>query len=315
MKEMRTRPGAARRRAGRLRARRGPHPLEPVGQRPDLFNHGGGGYGFLSDLWWLPQLRIGVAMLTNSHDHDLQGTSRCRSSADLVTEPGIYRDRLLALPSRPPVVEPSGFEPPAGMADLVAGAAMAPTGDQAVRWAGYSGAYRAPEWDVIDPFDPPERFLVETGVPYFERGGDETESLVRHRLVEVATRRLPRRQRRDARPERPRADVAGTPTRPGDRGPAPWQWGVLGTAALAAAAWLVAAAIRAVRRRARRTSYQRPSASRAGAGSPHSRRSSRRSLMLGNAACSSGARLVDSGFLGWLELPMAQRLVCTCRWR
>ena len=30
-------------------------------QRPDLFEHGGGGYGFLSDMWWLPQLGIGVA--------------------------------------------------------------------------------------------------------------------------------------------------------------------------------------------------------------------------------------------------------------
>jgi CubicO group peptidase (beta-lactamase class C family) len=28
-------------------------------ERPDLFNHGGGGFGFLSDLWWLPQLQIG----------------------------------------------------------------------------------------------------------------------------------------------------------------------------------------------------------------------------------------------------------------
>ena len=35
-------------------------------QRPDLFEHGGGGFGFLSDLWWLPQLGIGVAVLTNS---------------------------------------------------------------------------------------------------------------------------------------------------------------------------------------------------------------------------------------------------------
>jgi CubicO group peptidase (beta-lactamase class C family) len=33
-------------------------------QRPDLFNHGGGGSGFMSDLWWAPQLGVGVAALT-----------------------------------------------------------------------------------------------------------------------------------------------------------------------------------------------------------------------------------------------------------
>ena len=43
-------------------------------QRPDLFEHGGGGFGFLSDMWWLPQLGIGVAILTNSQDHHLQDT-------------------------------------------------------------------------------------------------------------------------------------------------------------------------------------------------------------------------------------------------
>ena len=42
-------------------------------QRPDLFDHGGGGFGFISDLWWLPQLGIGIAILTNSQDHQLQG--------------------------------------------------------------------------------------------------------------------------------------------------------------------------------------------------------------------------------------------------
>ena len=44
-----------------------------AGQYLDLFSHGGGGYGFLSDLWWLPQLQLGIAVLTNSSDHDLQG--------------------------------------------------------------------------------------------------------------------------------------------------------------------------------------------------------------------------------------------------
>ena len=43
-----------------------------IGRRDgDLFfNHGGGGYGFLTYMAWYPTLDIGVAVLTNSADHD-----------------------------------------------------------------------------------------------------------------------------------------------------------------------------------------------------------------------------------------------------
>ncbi len=53
--------------------------------RPDLFEHGGGGFGFLSDMWWLPQLGIGVAVLTNSQDHQLQNELSLSILTDLVS--------------------------------------------------------------------------------------------------------------------------------------------------------------------------------------------------------------------------------------
>jgi len=59
-----------------------------AGQYLDLFSHSGGGYGFRSDLWWLPQLQLGIAVLTNSTRHDLQGTLALGILHDLVTEPG-----------------------------------------------------------------------------------------------------------------------------------------------------------------------------------------------------------------------------------
>jgi hypothetical protein len=34
--------------------------------------HGGGGFGFLSDIYWAPQAEIGVVVLTNSTNHPLQ---------------------------------------------------------------------------------------------------------------------------------------------------------------------------------------------------------------------------------------------------
>jgi CubicO group peptidase (beta-lactamase class C family) len=279
-------------------------------ERPDLFNHGGGGFGFLSDLWWLPQLQIGIAILTNSQDHQLQGDLALSILGDLVTEPGVYRDRLLALPSRPPADDPEGsFEPPAGLANLVANAAMVATGDEATRWAACSGPYRTSAWGVLAQTGPPDRFVVDAGVPYFEVD-DETGSLVRHRLVEVA-------------PDLFLADNGETldlrgpvPTWRGLRlvrvagGPALWQWGVLGTAALLAVAWLVAAAVRQVRRRVSRSAAdQQPSASRRWRRIAALTALVTAVLTLGNAALVAWMpALVDSGFLGWLDLPMAQRL-------
>jgi hypothetical protein len=97
----------------------------------------------------------------------------------------VYQDRLLALPWRPPAADPNiFFEPPAGMANLVANAAMVATGDEATRWAAYSGLYRMPAWGYLDQSGPPDRFVVDAGVPYFETD-DEAEAPVRHRLAEV----------------------------------------------------------------------------------------------------------------------------------
>ena len=57
--------------------------------------HSGGGFGFLSDMYWAPEAGVGVAVLTNSDNHPLQqvlsepdppGTRRrCRSSSETVT--------------------------------------------------------------------------------------------------------------------------------------------------------------------------------------------------------------------------------------
>ncbi len=280
-------------------------------QRPDLFNHNGGGSGFLSDLWWAPQLGVGVAVLTNSDDHDLQVNLALSILGDLVAEPGVYHDRLASLPPRPPVVEPQWPRLPAEMAELVAGAAMPPTADQADRWAGYVGAYRAPDWDVLNPVAPPERFLLDNGIAYFEtQVVDETDSPVRHRLVEVSPGVFlaDNGETLDLSGSVPRwrgfrlVRVAG--------GPAPWQWVVLGAASLTAAAWLAAAAIPVVRRRGRRTSSERPSWPRGRHRVTASVAALTAVLILANAALLIWAPgLVDSGFLGWLEVPLAVRML------
>ncbi len=231
-------------------------------QAPDLFNHGGGGYGFLSDIWWAPQLGIGIAVLTNSQDHHLQGDLALSILGDLVAAPGPYHDRLLGLPDRVSAMEPSSsFQPPVDLADLVESSAIDPTGDEAERWSPAVGAYGAPSWGVIDPSAPAARFWMEGGVPYFEANEDGT--LERFRLVEVAPGVFLAENGETL-------DLSGpVPTWRSIRmvrltgGLAPWQWAILVTAAVLAAAWLIAAAVRALgRSRSRSGATPIPAASR-----------------------------------------------------
>ena len=280
-------------------------------QRPDLFEHGGGGYGFLSDLWWLPQPGVGIAVLTNSQDHQLQNELALSILADLFGEPGVYRDRLLALPYRPPAVDPETFfEPPAGMADLIANAAMVATGDEATRWAGYSGSYREPAWGVLDPDGPPDRFVVDAGVPYFETE-DETESLVRHRLAEVEPGVFLADNGETLDLRGPVPTWRNFRLVPISGGPSQWQWVILGAAAFLAFAWLVAALARTIRP---------PAGSRF---SMAGQRAATRRWRRATAAIASATALlmvatvallvwkpglVDAGFLGWLDLSLAERL-------
>jgi hypothetical protein len=116
-------------------------------------------------LWWSPEIGIGIAVLTNSQDHQLKDELAVSILADVLREPGAYRDRMLSLPWRAAVEDPNlSFDPPAPMATLIADAAMKASGDRASRWAGYTGLYRAPEWDVVNPEGHPDRFVVDAGV-------------------------------------------------------------------------------------------------------------------------------------------------------
>jgi hypothetical protein len=53
-----------------------------------LRGHGGGGFGFLADIYWAPQTELGVVVLTNSTSHPLQWQLAS----------GIFRDLVPAFP-------------------------------------------------------------------------------------------------------------------------------------------------------------------------------------------------------------------------
>jgi CubicO group peptidase (beta-lactamase class C family) len=61
-----------------------------IGRRQDdlYFNHGGGGYGFLTYMAWYPTLDVGIAILTNSSKHDSAHVKLADSIVDKLVSAG-----------------------------------------------------------------------------------------------------------------------------------------------------------------------------------------------------------------------------------
>jgi CubicO group peptidase (beta-lactamase class C family) len=283
-----------------------------AGRNADLFDHGGGGFGFLSDLWWLPQIQLGIAVLTNSQDHALQGDLALSILRDLTHEPGsAYQERLMALPDQAGATEPDGqYRPPANLPELVTELAMPPAGDEPDRWAALVGEYRARAWGVVSPIGPAGRFIVQAGEPYIEVS--ETATAVRHRLTEIERSLFvaDNGEILDFRGDVPTWRNIELVRAAG--GPAPWQWIDLGLVGLLACAWLVIPAVGALRRRPRAEGLFE---NRAPVGPRRLRRlvSALAALTailtlatIGLLVAMPG--LVDSGFVGWLEFPLPLRL-------
>jgi hypothetical protein len=193
------------------------------------------------------------------------------------------------------------------MDGLVAGTAMPSTGDEAARWSTCIGAYGAPKWGVIAS-SPAVRFVVDVGGPYVEV--NEEGTLERFPLVEVAPNVFLAENGETL-------DMAGpVPMWRGVRlvrlagGPAPWQWAILVAVVLLTATWLAAAVARAIRRiRSRSASTLPPAATARWRGIGAAVMTLTALLALANVGLVAATPgLVYAGFLGWLELPLIERL-------
>jgi hypothetical protein len=157
---------------------------------------------------------------------------------------------------------------------------------------------------VVNPMTPSARFSVDQGVPHLETSEQVTacrEASTEIALINSMFRHV------GTGPVRSSVSSVSERKRPGANGPAVWQL-ALGLTAAVAVGWLLAAAARFARRRG----YRR--------GAPVRRRTGQRVAgalarvtalldlgMIALIAVLPG--LVDSGFIGWLDIPLGQRLV------
>lgn len=285
----------------------------PSGPHPDVLNHNGGGDGFLSGLWWLPQLQLGIAVLTNSDTHDLQESLALGILDDLITDPATpYHDRMVGLPAQPDVDTPdSQYVPPSDLAARIAAVAMPSSSEQSARWAGYHDLYRTGQMGAMNPDHPPSRFFIESGVPYFDAAEDGTP--LRHRLTEFQPGLFLAGNGETLDLRAPSQNWRGVNLNPVTGGPVAWQMALLALVMVVAIGWLAAAGVETSRRRrgdGRSRLVDVPSP-----GGHTGRRCTTTVAVLGSlaalmtvAAILAMPGLVDVGFLGWMDSPIPVRL-------
>jgi CubicO group peptidase (beta-lactamase class C family) len=281
-----------------------------VGGYQDLFNHGGGGFGFLSDLWFVPTLGLGITVLTNSSDHSLQGELALSVLRDIVHEPGsVYAARLEALPEQGEFFgDDRDYQPPSDLAGLIEAVAMPASADQAARWATYSGDYRVTSWGVFPPTVPASRFAVANGVAWYDAAEDW--SVERHRLTEFEPGLFLADNGEVLDFRGPAPTWRNLELIPVAGGPQPWQWAVLVLIAVVAAGWLVGGVLSAIRGRRRGLGKGpgpvRGTAWRGAMAAAATVAAVLALATIGLIAAVPGA--VESGFLGWAEFPTVIRL-------
>ena len=278
------------------------------GRNADLFSHGGAGFGFLSDLWWLPELKVGITILTNSADHSLQGRLALQILDDLVHRPGPYYERLTAL-HKGPVTEGDGrWRPPATLARDIVARALPPNPEESQR---HVGDYLSINFVGINPAAPPSRVYEQDGALYLDWAEPGESDGGQHRLYEVA-------------PDLFFTEIGevldfgvAPPTyrnielkRVG-AGPSPPAWGVLAVSGLVMLSALLALPARPIWRRLQRGAEARPPAPDGAAAALVN------GVVIAGILCGLASiallvaipRLIYSGFLGWLAVPIWQKLL------
>jgi hypothetical protein len=265
------------------------------------------GFGFLSDQWWLPELKVGIALLTNSSDHELHSSLALQILDDLVHQPGTYYDRLMALPYKSRVTEGDDhWQPPATLTADIATRALPPN---PAGWQSCLGEYKSINFGGLIPPTTPNRVYEQDGTLYFD--GTDVGDAAQLRLFETAPG-LFFTETGEA------LDFRITPPiyrniqlRQVGAGPSLVAWGILVACGLVMLSALLALPARPIWRRLRRQGTETRSPA------PRSAAAATNGLAVVGSLCGLASigllaaipRLIYSGFLGWLALPMWQKLL------
>jgi len=115
---------------------------------------GGGGFGFLDDYLFYPELKIGIVTLTNSADHSLQVKLSAQILDEIINDPGsLYHQRMLQLTGQSlvPWEQPGEAvsQQTADVPTLLQKLAPVPTDQDKLRWKEYTGTYLVNRWGQL----------------------------------------------------------------------------------------------------------------------------------------------------------------------
>lgn len=112
--------------------------------------HGGGGFGFLSDMVWFPQLKFGVVWLSNTSDHNLQSWLTSQIINDYIDA---NRAMMASRAYQSQSFNQKSFEPDdhsvlsdALLAELIQSKALPNSAEAISRRRSYTGIYEIKAW-------------------------------------------------------------------------------------------------------------------------------------------------------------------------
>jgi hypothetical protein len=252
-------------------------------------------------------LKIGLIVLTNSEDHNLMGDLDLQMLYDFVHDPdSVYYSRLQELPSETPVPDgDSRWRPPSGLSQMISRHELQPADADRSRWRDYEGSYGSGAWGVINPIDPAVRISVQASNLYIN-AIDEASQL---RLVEVSPGLLFAENGEALDFRGPVPTWRNVKLSRFGGGPAPWQQALLVLCALIFLSGLLFYPIRALVRRVSRSATPPKSTSRWARLAPILVILTSLFGLLSIVLIAMMPNLIYSGFLGWLEMPLGQKLL------
>ena len=137
--------------------------------------HGGGGFGFLSNMIWYPELELGIAIMTNSSSNNLVFSLEPQILDEIIAlDPVLYTQRAR---SEAPITagdwQAAGLLSDSELRARIQALAPTPTPEHLAEWRGYAGVYGLKNLNNITQVlvvNAPGDYLTLDGEPVYGYG-------------------------------------------------------------------------------------------------------------------------------------------------